>query len=313
MTHLAWTPRALVADVDRWRSSRSRTKPDYEIDYKVFRALSSNRYIRRYYLDKSATSPSLRKLDQHIIAKLAANDIDRIRAARYALLILALLGFLWVSGSSDFYSVLGSGAILIAIAWELARAVRLRRYEQSVADKIFVAILVLEQNTLYWNITKFRWIYAAYLEDVAKEIEHIPRGLSGIAPSIRSIFMGISREKAQAMRELEIWLVRPGPSTLADLTARLVNDLCTVVDGRWYDLPEAKYERQVSVSARTVRIGVAVLAMAGAGVLLVLRIPGAPVFAGLLIVLAIAFLEIAGLPKGLERYVLIATNIISGK
>jgi hypothetical protein len=82
------------------------------------------------------------------------------------------------------------------------------------------------------------------LEAIAKAVERIPLQFKWLPPVIRRDAALIGRQKAQAIRELERWTLTSGPFTYTDLLHRLTKDLCLVIDGRWYDLPEAKWKRQ---------------------------------------------------------------------
>jgi integrase len=107
----------------------------------------------------------------------------------------------------------------------------------------------------------------------------------------------MSGAKALALRELELLAIRPGPSAYGDLLKQLIDGLLIMSEGRWYDLPEAEYERQTSRHVRALQIGVAFIAFAGA-VTLLSFIPklgaAASASATALVAIAVAFAHSAG-------------------
>jgi len=209
------------------------------------------------------------------------------------------------------------GIFLITIeVFILNRSDRQNR-QQNAADQFFFAVSALARNEACWQDSKFRWKIAADVERIARNVERIPLGLSGVAPSVRRDCLMMSGSKAQALRELELLAIRPGPSAYTDLLKQLIDGLLIISEGRWYDLPEAQYERQVSRHVRALQIGVAFIAFAGA-VILLSFIPklgeAAPVSATALVAISVAFAHSAGMPIDMiGKYTQVGSDIVAPK
>jgi len=215
-----------------------------------------------------------------------------------------------------FFVAVGAVVVLV-LERALLVSARRPRYERSAADKLFVIIRELNQNIDHCNLSSFRWHIAVHLEEAAKAIERIPLTLKKVAPGVRREVFKLSRSKAEAMRQLEMWVIRPQESTLAAINARLADDLCTLTDGRWYDLPEAEYGHRVSTWLVVVEILGAIIAIGSALTVIGLASRLGPVAAVLSTVLAavgVYLLNVAGLPIGiLERYVEAGERVASDK
>jgi hypothetical protein len=105
-------------------------------------------------------------------------------------------------------------------------------------------IRTVEANGDHWHSPSMVKYLTWQLESIAKAVERIPHQFKWLPPAIRRDAVLIGRRKAQAIRELERWALTPGPFTYTDILHRLTQGLCLVIDDRWYDLPEAKWERQ---------------------------------------------------------------------
>jgi hypothetical protein len=297
-----------------------REHPDYHHGYNSWHALISNGYARRYYQDQAAESPSLRALQPSIILKLAANDVSRLVQARIALLIIvpAVAGYLYITLSSgEFYISVTVGIVLLGIEQFMLWVLRDGRYEEFAADRLFFVIRELERNSQFWSDTKFRWSHAADLEMAARALERIPFSLRRVAPGVRKEVVTTSRAKAQAMRDLEIRAIKPGTFTYSDMTNRLTEDMRTILEGRWYELPEATYEPQVSRWLLALRFCGAFILIGGAITLIGFASKlgsAASVLATILIAVAIYFLNMAGIPIGVvERYERIGSGMTPNK
>jgi hypothetical protein len=238
----------------------------HEFKYSPYRALFSSKYIRCFYPSEASHSPSLKKLDEGLIERLAEDDIDWANNRRRILALLLLLSMIYVVGILQIsiqpwllIVQVGGGIALLVIELFLFMSFNRLHHAQDAANKLFFAVLVLERDNQCGNTTKSRWAYAARLERLAREIERIPLALGRVAPTVRRECLGTSRAKAQAIRQLEISVVKPTPSTFEDLATRLIDDLRLIIEGRWYDLPEAQYERQISRSKLIAQISGAVL------------------------------------------------------
>lgn len=148
--------------------------------------------------------------------------------------------------SATFISQVILTFILFGLEFYVLSKVRRKYYEAFATRQLFDTIHELEKNVSFWCDPDFRNHVAASLERVATSIERIPLRLAGVSNSIRREIFVTSKNKAQAMRQLEIWAIKPGPSTHTDLVGRLTSDLSTMAEGRWYDLPEMHYEKRIS-------------------------------------------------------------------
>ncbi|WP_131744698.1 hypothetical protein [Frankia sp. Cppng1_Ct_nod] len=164
------------------------------------------------------------------------------------------------------------------------------------------------------NDTDFRWEIAVDLERAAVVVERIPLASRRLAPVIRAEVFRLSRAKADGLRELQRWTVRPLDSTFTDLAAQLNLALELLVDGRWYELPEAEI---ALVTARSrlrwlAIIAMAMVAVAGVVVLTAFSTtigPAAPVLSTLAGVIGVGVLHKAGLsPAMLGQYVGVSTS-----
>jgi len=295
--------------------------PNYYAGYNGWHAMLSDGYIRQYYDRQAAESPLLRTLQPDIILRLTINDLNRIRRERRTdiILLLALTGYLFLifAMNVDFYVVMTVGVILLGLEQFLLRRLNHSHYAESAADRLFIATLKIERNSKFWNDTDCRWRYAAVLERVARDLERIPYEIKHIAPSARRDLLSISRAKAQAMRDLEVRTINPKEFTDNDMTKRLMQDMCTILEGRWYELPEESYEQQVSKWSLALQLTGAFILIGGAITLVGLAAklgPLASILATLLIAIALYFLNTAGIPTGvMERYAKIGNEMTSGK
>jgi hypothetical protein len=130
--------------------------------------------------------------------------------------------------------------------------------------------------------------------------------MRAVARNIRGEAFEMSRRKAQAIRVLEMSAIAPDDSARSNLIEALTGALLNVVEGRWYNLPEAEYQRIRSRWFAAAAIAGAILAIGGAAALVALasKIGSATaLLAPLLVGVAIGLLNMAGLPLNLiERY-----------
>jgi hypothetical protein len=79
--------------------------------------------------------------------------------------------------------------------------------------------------------------------------------------------------------------------------AQLVADLPVVIEGRWYELPETQYERQVSKWKLAMQITGAIIILLGAIAIIAFASkfgPEAPIIATVLITISVALLNFSG-------------------
>lgn len=296
----------------------------HEVRYGRYRSLFSNGYIRRFYQREASYSPSLSKLDAGLIKKVIDNDIDSVNSERVitVFMVLLFIPYAIIALQFDakpwyFTAQVSGGLVILGIEILLLRSGNRKRHEQYAADALFFAILVLESNIGDWDKTKFRWRYAARLERLAKQIERIPLALRKVAPTVRRECLRISGAKAQAVRELELSVIKRGPSTFEDIAAQLIADLHLVIDGRWYELPEAPYERQISRLKLAMQIIGAIIAFGGAVTIVAFTSklgPGASILATVLIAISVALLNFSGLSTEIVgRYVQTGSDVMPKK
>lgn len=303
----------------------SQDRPNYHTGYNGYLSLFSSGYPKSYYCEKAASSPSLSRLDQALVLKLARDDRSRIVRLRAVTLFFAILVVVYIRAALHFKvgslpqdyapAVLG----LIFIAFELFALGRWKRvgYEQTVADKLFFAILRLENNGGVWTESRFRWKFAADLEEIAHDLERIPSGVRRVAPEIKRDLLMTAQAKAQSLRQLEMQIIKAGPTAPAEILERLTSDLRTVLEGRWFDLPGDDSEEKSPRWPIVTRITCAIAAIAVAVAFLVFfpKLGSATsVIATVLIVSAIGLFDVSGVPIGsVERYVQAGTHIVSKK
>ena len=295
-------------------------RPDYGKDYSVYRALISNRYIRRYYRREVSEVPVLGALDQALIDSLVINEIAKVRFVRVfaPILLLLFLAFAFVHlVPPRLEDIATPTAMILIIGMEILGFRiddRLHR-EHRAADKLFFTISMLARNEACWRDSKFRRELASDVERVARQVERISLSLSGIAPSVRRECLSLSRVKAQALRELEMLIIRPSNSSYEGLLKQLIDDLVMLTEGRWYDLPEKKYVPQTSRLMRIFQIGGAVIAFGGAVVLIafVSKLGSAASLAATaLVAVAVALLNFAGIPLArIERYAQTGSDVVT--
>jgi Ca2+/Na+ antiporter len=294
-------------------------EPEYGSQYSVIRALLSNSYIRHYYAKEVSEVPVLNGMEQTVIDALISNEIAKVHTFKVNVLVVIFIFAAYIYASWNLNVIAaGVGAILV-IGTEvlILNMSRRRNRQQDAADQFFFAVSALARNEACWQDSKFRWAIAADVERIAHNVERIPLALSGVAPSVRRECLMMSGARAQALRELELLTIRPGPSAYTDLLKQLVAGLLIMSEGRWYDLPEAQYERQVSWRVRAFQIGVAFIAFAGA-ITLLSFIPklgvAASVSATALVAIAVAFANVAGMPiDRIEKYAQVGSDVVAPK
>ncbi len=299
------------------RRVRSSKHPDLRTGYNGNLAMVSDKYIERYFRKAAVGCPSLSNLDKEVLDQVAKNEIKRIQAGRKVfsvvliacvIYIIAYRQLLNVEAHSRYFiyfTLSGPIAILILEVGLLIPLYR-RNYERFATRRLFNLVRSLEKNAPYWNDTQFRKLIALKIEYAARAIEGIPLASGRIAPEVRRELFATSKRKAQAIRTLELWAMKPGPFTFTDLVNRLTSDLSIIAKGEWYNLPDGQYKPKVSRSIIVVEIGIAVLIIAGVVAIIEFASrlgAAAPILATILSAAALALLNRAGLPAEiLERY-----------
>jgi hypothetical protein len=300
----------------------SRDRPDYSHGYNGFRGLVSNRYVTRYYRHQANESLSLRTLQPEAIQKLATNEMSRLSRIRKTALALtvaiAVYAYGTLTSNPPAGVILAAGLTLVALEAIALRKLNRGSYEATAADRLFFMIRNLERNVQFWSSnTGLRWNCAAGLEKVARDLERIPLELREVAASVRRKMLMDSQLKAQAMRDLEIQAIKPGAFTSSDMTNRLTQDLSIILEGRWYELPEAPYVHQVSRWLFALQLCGAFI-LIGAGITAITFTskvgPGAATAATILFAIAVYVLNRVGVSTGVvERYARIGSDMTPDK
>ena len=286
----------------RYMRSRGARDSDNDRNRLVFSIFNS--YNESYYNRGVQRSPSLKELDPELSAKLTGYEKKIIRAIikpftiAFILLVIDLslpYRHTTVAQSVKIFSTLAIYSI--AIVYSLLR-VRLLN-EERAALFLFLTIRELEGKASDWRSSKFRYGIARRVELVAKWVWRIPLGARGIAPSVRGDAMRASESKAQALRQLETSIIIPSSLTSAELINRLKNDLYSIVDDRWYELPDGEATKRVrSRWIPIIQVTVAVLTIGLAIFVATIAVKMGPVYtliSALLLSLGVALLNRAGL------------------
>lgn len=289
-------------------------------------ALFSNKYIERYFTRSASGCPSLSTLDTTTINGLIFSEQKRVKTLRYAYLELLVLipaftvGYLLLLAKADnspyyFYFALGGQVFVVILEFVIVIPVRRKHYELFVIRRLFFLVRSLERNAAHWGDTCFRTRIAQRIENTAKAIERIPLSCKGIAPEVRRDLFVTSRMKAQALRELELWTIKPGPFTFTDLVGQLTCSLRITAKGQWYDLPGTQYSNRISRLLISLEIGVIITALGGVITLVIFSAkigPVVPVLTTILSAVIFAVLNRVGLPASvIERYVETGAKVTS--
>jgi hypothetical protein len=292
--------------------------------------LRRKRYIESYYKMRAEASPSLKVFEPTISSKIAKFYVSLFAAQRriFLILIVLLLGYIIIIHFalrhrgvrfSTFTELDLIGiAIIYAIAGALFWMVLHPRQEGLAMARLFNIVYSLEKKPIQWPNSRFRWQIARRLEVIARKVERIPLTSRGLAPTVKSEALRMSRAKAQAIRQLELWAIRPMAFTFTDLVQRLTSDLCKMVDDRWYDLPEAddfRIERSkwffalqiggvVLIIGATIALAAFAAKLGSAASILVVILPA----------LAVALLNNIGISTSvIDRYIQTGSKIVPSK
>lgn len=275
------------------------------------------------------TSPSLQALGPDIGLKVAKSDAHLNHAFRRNIVILLVAyiiyativvlsvqkhaNFNWIFGF-----IIGGGVLVVALVLGLRWKAGRLTTEDSAILHLFFVIAVLENSAAYWSNSGFRWHIAKRIEQIARRIELIPLAAKSLAPDIEEETIKLGRAKAQAIRQLEFWTIRPMAFTFTDLIHQLTLDLSLMIEGRWHDLPEAsgfKIERPRWLLVMI--IGTAIIIIGGAIFLVAFAAktsPAASIVGLILAGAALALLNNAGIPTGLiDQYLQTGSKIVPNK
>ena len=214
--------------------------------------LVSDRKVRDYYAREVPLLLSLGQVSPATINRIVENEVIRNRVSRKSTVFALLLGALVILvielvkpsyKYAQYVDDLVLGAFGLCMVIERLRQNRRHRAEVATWE-LFLTIRTIEINEQHWNSLGLANRLIPRLESVAKAIESIPLQFKALSPSVRKEVALAGRRKAQAIRNLQRWVLTPGPLTYGDLLHRLTQDLCLVADGLWYELPEAEWARR---------------------------------------------------------------------
>jgi hypothetical protein len=209
-----------------------------------------NAFVRHYFQGEVNASCSLKELGIDVGRKVADSDININSAMRrnlgtwlscWTIYIVAIIGGLQYNINLDLlggFTLVGA-VFIIAQDRIHIREIRYSRADERAIVQLFMTIVFLEDNALRWPDPNFRWQVAEYIEGVADEVALIPFAARSLAPDIAEETLKMGRAKAQAIRQLELWAIRPAAFTFTDLIHELTLALTLMIQGQWHDLPEA--------------------------------------------------------------------------
>ena len=286
-------------------------------------------FTRRYFQAEAEASPSLRELGADVSAKVANADIALNRLIRrnlyiYFLAYVIYVGVIALVASRNLDPIALSISTVIGAVIFVALIIGLRlRLIRSSAEyyaiiKLFFFVSFLERNAAEWSDSRFRWRVVERLERIARKVEQIPLASRSVAPDVKEETLRLSRSKAQAIRQLELWAIRPAGFIFTDLVHQLVLDLKLIAESRWYDLPEASDFKIIrSRWIFILRIGSAAIIIGGAIFLLAFAAKAGPAVSiiGLILLgIALALLNSAGISTTvIDQYLQTGSKVISRK
>jgi hypothetical protein len=280
------------------------------------RAFLSDKAVRTYIRRVSSESPSLGQLAPSVISRISEMEIAWIHWLKKFLLISVAILIAdnlvissvkpstryhgWITGSLDSAFLLGFIIAAIYLERDLT--------DKHVTWWLFHAVLLLEYNADGWGLPTLRNEMAGTIKRIANNVERLPYQFRHLAPDVRRELLRASRRKAQAIRELQHWVVTPGPFTYTDLIERLTYSLEMIACDRWRELPEADYQRRASRWLASVQVLFGLVVLGGALAIVVVipkSVPGfapaASIVTSILVAAAFALLIRAGLPLNLAN------------
>jgi hypothetical protein len=281
---------------------------------KPLRTLFSSAAAHKYFTEVSTASPSLSQLPSSVISRVAENDIGFWKA--FGKLVLKMICLLVVVNvlavnmkpGSEYSSWFAGGLFFAYTSWLLFKVAYPFRTNSGELSTLwlFNYVLLLERNADAWGSPKLRDEMLRRIKKIATAVEEIPYGFHNLAPEVRRELFIASRRKAQAVRNLQHWVLTPGPFTYTDLIHRFAVDLELIASGRWRELPEAEYQRHLARWLIVVLASMGLIVLSAA-VIAVALIPkylpafssATPIITSILSTGAVVLLMAAGVPANL--------------
>jgi hypothetical protein len=300
---LEWHPRRR-----RWRRLHSRADHWRCYDgtaYDGYRANLSTAYISSYIQRAGQGCPTLSSLEPQVMARIIQQQVNSVKRNRRTALLLLAASVAWLALS---FRISSDASLALLLAYITVLSVTFyswnRKQAEAAAVKIlFVVVRELESNPNCWSSLTFRAHVCAHLSKIADLVEQIPLQIRAASPGVRHEVVRAAQNKAQAIRDLELWALWPGPFTFTDLVQRLARNLCILGDGRWYELPETPYQGRMVRAQRAALVAASLLVLAAS---IVVIQPGAHLFgpavylvSTVLAAVAVALLNYAGIPSSL--------------
>jgi hypothetical protein len=267
----------LQADLSRLLKERppyinERFSPAYNDFLVIFAA---RRVVVRYYSQTIGDCPKLSKVDSGVYAKLIRGEIDIQKTSNIVAAVIAVgllpACIMAIASTSEPALLLGPFFIIIA-DWLLWVHAFRKDSEARAARELFFVVRALEKYAEYWNEPDFRKMVAEHLEHAAVLVSSIPWSIRGLAPEVRRDLFAASEKKAQALRVLELAIIKADSVTYANLVNRLLENFIFLAKGQWYELPESEYKHTASRRTIIAWIGGAVL-FTGAAIVIIAFFP----------------------------------------
>lgn len=285
-----------------------------------------DRYILSYFSRSIIDCPTLGRFEPEAIHAIAIGQMKRAREFRSHMfyLVVGFVAFATLGSNLNPHSKYYATYLLVLLALlTVTEGILLILIIQDSGESratigLFLVIRELELNAELWSSPEFRNHICIHLDASARCLQAIPLRFHGLSPSVRKDLRRKARRKAQAVRDLEFWAMQPGPFTFTDLVDRLAGDLRTLAHGRWYELPEAPYERQLSVGTAVLYGGLAALLAAGSVVTIslfarTLGAPGSAVLADAQMTAAVWMLSNVGIPiSRTSSFVSVGSQLLGG-
>lgn len=183
-----------------------------------------------------------RQENRKISAALADEEL-RVKKAPLGVFVAAVCGaltlglYLVLLFELDWFFVI-MGSLYIAETVVLFVIWPRRRYWRLVIG-MFDLLESIETSPDRWGDPNFRGSLNRKIESVARSLDRIWRQLRPGDTRTEAHLRQTSHSIARSLRELKLWVATPTPLTYTDLTDRITHGFRTVLEGRWYDLPQS--------------------------------------------------------------------------
>ena len=235
---------------------------------------SSRSARRQAKFDKAVRhAPTLQALNRDTNGLLAKKlgEVQRSSSALYfwcasSLIAVLVCHFVFPFTGAPFnlsQGVLQLSLVLYYSVVVLLAARALKRSELLIRS-LFYFIRDLERCSDSWLDRKTRRRLVSRLGKLATAMEQFP--YSVIYRNDKSLFaemQTLARGKAASLRELRIWIIRPREDTYIYLVETLVARLRLLIEGRWFELPEADAGPSRPHRLKSVVLGAVCLALLG--------------------------------------------------